>query len=173
MSLCEDNEIWQQSISKFADRLAKRRETIEVRVRHALLRVESDALANALRKNEERKQTQRKREELVERLLEALRADQNKLVRECSDSEMSEECKKQREATHKAKRAMIQAMKGGMANFNEAARELKRTSREVGDWRADVSMENGGRCNKPLTIDGQCNEKRGRLERATYLGSCE
>ena len=109
-----------ESVSKFADWLAERREAIEAHVRHALMRVQSDTLSNALRiANDQCRRLERQREA-------ALLAERNEKVRAASEG---------------ASRAVLKAVEGGRRNFHEATRKLKRTSSKVGDWRADVSRE--------------------------------
>ena len=132
-------------MSEFADWLAKRGDTIEARVRHALLRIQLDALTNALRKaNDQCKQLTTEGEVKWEAI-----AQQAKRGEQCEQSQWEVmACDKQRKASERAKRAVEMAIEDGRANLDEAARKLKRTSSEIGDWRVDVSIEKGGLYNK-------------------------
>ena len=113
-----------EKVSELADWLAKRREAIEAHVRHALLRLQSDALAYALRKAESQ-------------------SEESEKVRAYSKSVNIEGCEKipQPNVSEKASSAVLKAVKEGRANFDEAARKLERTSSEFGNWRAEVSVK--------------------------------
>ena len=140
----ETNKVVSSNLSELVHWLARRGEAIVARVRHTLLRLQSDALAYALRKaNDECGCLKRQREFAIETA--ALLAKRSKVVQPLAQSANTEASGKPKERKPgkgvSSASAVRKAVDSGKANLKDAARKLERTSSELRDWRTEVSRK--------------------------------
>ena len=128
-----------------AVRLSIRRSATETAVQHALVRVEADALASALREaRDERSRLERVREAAEAFLACSVPSERGSALHDARTTDAVLEVGD--EAEWEAKQcegALEMAIRRGEKNVNEVARQLKRTSSECGSWRVDVSRTVG------------------------------
>ena len=123
----------------FALWLRERRCEMETAVHNAIVRVEADALASAMRKaSDECSQLKRECETYVQRMACGMHfgraAAKSKIPFNANDDKLVE-----KDARKTLIEELEKAIRRGTANVNDVKRQLTRTSEDCGSWRVDVS----------------------------------
>ncbi len=153
----EGNDIIKDKLSAFAHELTERRLAMESDAQHAIVRVQADALANAMRKASDEQSKLKQRVKILVQNFSISNPDVDTdscpYVREnereagtkngtslgkCAN-ESADVRNGNDDNTPKAEEDLDKVIRKIRANVKDAAQELKRSSNECGSWRVDVS----------------------------------
>ena len=138
------NTLVHDKLGCFALWLRERRCEMETAVHNAIVRVEADALASAMRKaSDECSQLKRECETVpVQNMACGMHfgraAAKSKIPFNANDDKLAE-----KDARKTLKEELEKAIRRGTAGVNDAKRQPTRTSEDYGSWRADVSGRTG------------------------------